>query len=178
SRQSLHRFFGWSNLHTLHFPQKEIRSGIVGSEIGRAHQTLRRLIVGTASVPGYSERDQHPHGLWKQAIALCENLDGRFQRAMNQKLGSPIEQVRFAGVKFRRALILPNRLQWIAELLLDIAQQVMKLGPILMRLGRMRLVLTNEQGARLRARTLGIPGAGISERQLVGIIVIAGVEAG
>ena len=45
---------------------------------------------------------------------------------MSQKFRSPIEQVRFARIKFRRALVLPNRIEWIAEFLLDVAQQVMK----------------------------------------------------
>ena len=89
---------------------------------------MRRLVVGPASVPGHAERNQHPHGLGKQAIAFCENLSRRFQRAMGQKVCSPIEQVYFAGVKFRGALVLANRLQWIAKLLLDVAQQVMKRG--------------------------------------------------
>src|SRR5258708_31274408 len=31
-------------------------------------------------------------GLWKHTIAFCENLGGWFQRAMGQKLGSPIDR--------------------------------------------------------------------------------------
>src|ERR1700682_2598408 len=118
SPQSLERFFWRVPLDNLHLPQEQIRSRIAGSEIGRVHETLRSLIVGTASVPSYAERDQHTHGLWKQTIAFRENLGGRFQRAMSQKLGLPIEQVRFAGIKLRRALVFPNGLQWMAQLLL------------------------------------------------------------
>ena len=40
---------------------------------------------------------------------------------MGEEFGSPIEQVRFAGVKFRGELILANRLQWLAKTLLDFA---------------------------------------------------------
>src|SRR5207253_1605910 len=114
--------------NTLPFPEKHIGSRIVGSEIGRVRETLRSLIIGTASVPGYTQGDQHPHGLRKQAIAFCENLGGRFQRAMSQKFRSPIEEVRFAGIKFRRALVLPNRLQWMAKLLLYVGQKMVRFG--------------------------------------------------
>src|ERR1700686_1891924 len=46
---------------------------------------------------------------------------------MSEKFSSPIEQVRFARIEFRRALVLMDRLQGILQLLLYIAQLVMKL---------------------------------------------------
>src|SRR5258708_8389405 len=96
SRQSLDRFFRRSALHTLHLPHEQIRSRIVRGEIGRVHEALRSSIVGAARVPAYSECDQHPHGLWKLAIAFCEELTGRLHRTLSHNIGSPLTQMRIA----------------------------------------------------------------------------------
>src|SRR2546426_9415252 len=86
---------------------------------------------------------------------------------MHQELSSPIEEIGFARVQFRCALVLPHAFERIAQSLLDVAEQVMKFGFVL---------LLNEQASNICARTLVFTGAGISERQFVGVFVIAGIE--
>ena len=44
------------------------------------------------------------------------------------RLGAPVEQVQFAGVKFGGALVFAHGFQRIAQLLFDIGEAVMKLG--------------------------------------------------
>ncbi len=107
-------------------PRNKYGVGSLRSKIGRAHQKLLGLFVGPASVPDDAKRDQHSHRLWKPPIAVRKYFSGRFQRAMREELRSPIEQVRFARIKFRRALVLANRLQRIAHLFLDFAELVME----------------------------------------------------
>ena len=44
---------------------------------------------------------------------------------VKQKFSAPIEQIRLARIELRRALVLPDRFQRIAALLLRIAQRMM-----------------------------------------------------
>ena len=62
----------------------------------------------------------------KQPIALAENVYGRFVRAMQQELGSPIEEIGFAWVQLRRLLVLVDGFERIAPLLFYVAEQVTK----------------------------------------------------
>ena len=74
--------------------------------------------------------DQHPGGVREQAVALVEYFDGRLHRAMQQQLRSPIEEIGFAGIKFRRPLVLPYGFERITRFLFDVAEQVMQFGLI------------------------------------------------
>src|SRR6266480_4823301 len=91
---------------------------------------LDRLIVGSASVPGGAQAELHTDGTREQSVAFAEDFYCRLIRAMYQKLRTPIEQIQFAWVQFRRELILPNRFDRIFQPTLDLAQQVMKVGTI------------------------------------------------
>jgi hypothetical protein len=41
-------------------------------------------------------------------MAASEDFDGGLQRTMHQKFRAPIKEVRFAGIKFRSALVFAN----------------------------------------------------------------------
>ena len=58
---------------------------------------------------------------------------------MQQKFGTPIENVGLVGIQFRGTLVLANCLERIAQLLLDIAEQVMEFGFVVMRQQSLRL---------------------------------------
>ena len=85
---------------------------------------------------------------------------------MQQQFGTPIKDVGLAGIQFSGPLVLAYRLERIAQLLLDIAQQVMEFGFVVMR----------QQGLRLAACTFVVARAFICERQVVGVLVIVGLE--
>lgn len=59
-------------------------------------------------------------------ISLGENFGRRLERAMRQQFARPIEQISFARTEFGRALVFAHRLQWIAQLLVDLSKLVMK----------------------------------------------------
>ena len=87
----------------------------------------------------HPQRYQHPGGVWEEAIALAENFDRRFNRAMQQQLGAPVEEIGLAGVEFGRFLIFAHGCERITGFFRDVAPQVMLPGLFLKsrtRLGR------------------------------------------
>ncbi len=96
-------------------------------EQGRTHSpNTAPLSIGAARVPGNAESDQHPHGFWKQAISLDENLARRFQSAMRQKLRSPVEQIGLDRIEFGGALVFADCLQRIAGFFFEIGELMVK----------------------------------------------------
>ncbi len=80
--------------------------------------------------------------MWEQAIASRENFDGRLRRAMQQEFSPPIVEIGLAGAEFRGVLVLSNGFERVAQLLLEISEQMMKSRLILW-----RAVCTGKQGA-------------------------------
>src|SRR6266550_5709747 len=108
SPKPLHEARWLNDLGILHLAQEQIRSRIGGIQIGRIEQARNRLTVRSANIPAHAERDQRPDRLREEAITFGKDFNGRLSGAMSQKLGSPIEEMRFARVHFRGALVLAN----------------------------------------------------------------------
>ncbi len=53
-----------------------------------------------------------------------EYIAGWLRSMVQQEFGAPVKQVHFTGVKLGGMLKMPNSFQWIAALLLDVAQQM------------------------------------------------------
>src|SRR5712692_288096 len=85
---------------------------------------------------------------------------------MRQKFSSPIEEMRFARVHLRGALILVNGFQRIPRFLLDVTKQMMEFGSVLPR----------EQGASMAPRVFILSGVRISDCQFVRVVVIARIQ--
>src|SRR6266550_94970 len=124
-------------------------------------------------VPRRTQTEQHADGAGKQAIAFAEDFDGRLYRPMQQKLGTPIEQIQFAWIEFRRELILPNSLDRIPQLALDVAEQVVKFC-VMLRFSW----LSRHQRLDMGAGTLIVGRSHIGKRQLITVFVGARIELG
>jgi hypothetical protein len=156
----------------LHFSHEEVRVRIVGIQLRRLTETLRCMVIGAKGVPGRPQTGQHPDGTREEAIAFCENFEGRLNCAVHQEFSSPIEKIGFGWIQFRRALVLSHSFQRIAQSFVNLAQQVMRFGCFLT-----RFILRSQQGSNIRAGTLVIAGVGSCDRQFVGSAVVAGSQS-
>jgi hypothetical protein len=71
-------------------------------------------------------------------MAASEDFDGGLQRTMHQKFRAPIKEVRFAGIKFRSALVFANGSERLVLLFGNLGQQVMEITGVLSSQGGLR----------------------------------------
>src|ERR1700722_6468581 len=87
---------------------------------------------------------------------------------MQKEIGPPVEDVGFAWIQLRRPLILVDRIERIAQLLVDRRKKMMKLRPI----------AAGQECRAIFAGTLVVARVRIRTCQIVAILVISGVKCG
>src|SRR5438105_1965170 len=92
---------------------------------------------------------------------------------MQQELTSPIVEIGLADAEFRGALVLSNGFERVAQLLLEISEQMMKSRLILW-----RAVWTGKQGSNSCSCMFILTDFRVRGRQFIGIFEVNRIQSG
>src|ERR1700685_3553778 len=106
--------------------EKKIATGVGRIEVGPAKQGLHCVVVITACVEGGTETNHQARRIRVTLGGLLEDLYGRVQSAMKQKLRGPVEEIALGRIGVRGQLELVGGGDKVAVFFLDLAEQIVQ----------------------------------------------------
>src|SRR6266700_3226777 len=115
----------------VHLPEKEIWSTVRRLEIRSCTDPLGSLAIRATGVERSAEPGQHSLGSGKFSGALRQNVHRRLYCPVEQQFRSPIKIILLAGIELRGLFILPSCFERVAQLFINVAQQIVKIRSVL-----------------------------------------------